>query len=212
MQKNIMSLYSEIANDYIAPARALYDEVIAQQNAKAKPTKPKKKSIPKVVKDLSWNKWVGEDVARTKCLCCGVNEIKMSSFHCGHVVAEANGGTTTVDNLRPICAACNTSMGTQNLNDFKAKCGFGEKTSVAPAKKPTKVAKPKAEKPPSRIELLVAKGDLKLCPGQEERYQNIGDIFTRSPCEMAPYSKHCNSCGYHFHHVAGFSSPVCPCK
>ena len=96
----------------------------------AKPTKAaksesvKKKSIPKVVKDLAWNKWVGEDVARTKCLCCGVNEIKMSSFHCGHVIAEANGGSMTVDNLRPICAACNLSMKTENLDEFKKRCGF----------------------------------------------------------------------------------------
>lgn len=92
--------------------------------ATPKPEVVKKKSIPKVVKDLAWNKWVGEDVARTKCMCCGVNEIKMSSFHCGHVLAEANGGSMTVDNLRPICAACNLSMKTENLDDFKKRCGF----------------------------------------------------------------------------------------
>lgn len=92
--------------------------------AVVKPEPLKKKSIPKVVKDLAWNKWVGEDVARTKCMCCGVNEIKMSSFHCGHVIAEANGGCMTVDNLRPICAACNLSMKTENLDEFKKRCGF----------------------------------------------------------------------------------------
>jgi HNH endonuclease len=94
--------------------------------------KPKKKTVPKVVRDLSWNKWVGEDVAKTKCFCCGVNEIRMNSFHCGHVLAEANGGKTTVDNLRPICAACNLSMGTDDLEEFKKRCGFGSVT-VAPA-------------------------------------------------------------------------------
>jgi hypothetical protein len=100
-------------------------KVKATKPAKAeKPESVKKKSIPKVVKDLAWNKWVGEDVARTKCLCCGVNEIKMSSFHCGHVIAEANGGSITVDNLRPICAACNLSMKTENLDEFKKRCGF----------------------------------------------------------------------------------------
>jgi hypothetical protein len=234
MQKNIMSLYSEIADEFTAPSAPA---------AKQKVVKPKKKSIPKVVKDLSWNKWVGEDVARTKCLCCGVNEIKMSSFHCGHVVAEANGGTTTVDNLRPICAACNTSMGTENLNDFKAKCGFGPAVKAPkPAKAPkaapqpkaaapepkaptridmlvetafaaVKAAKaPKAPKAPTRIEMLFAKGDLKPCPGQEKSYQNMGDLFPRSPCQMTGYSKHCDSCGYHFHYIAGYTSPVCPCK
>ena len=48
--------------------------------------KQKKKTIPKVVRDLAWNKWIGEDVAKHKCMCCEVNEIRMNSFHCGHVV------------------------------------------------------------------------------------------------------------------------------
>jgi hypothetical protein len=89
----------------------------------------KKKSIPKVVKDLCWRKWVGDDIAKTKCLCCGTNEIKMNSFHCGHVVAEADGGLTTVENLRPICAACNLSMRTQNMDVFKGQHRLGEVSS-----------------------------------------------------------------------------------
>jgi len=100
--------------------------------------KPKKKSVPKVVKDLSWNKWIGEDVARTKCLCCRVNEIKMSSFHCGHVIAESNGGKTTIDNLRPICSACNLSMGTENFEEFKIKCGFNNSVKTPEVKKEDK--------------------------------------------------------------------------
>ena len=224
MQKNIMSLYSEIQNEFEQPVVTVAPKAAA---------KPKKKSIPKVVKDLSWNKWVGEDIARTKCLCCGVNEIKMSSFHCGHVVAEANGGTTTVDNLRPICAACNTSMGTENLNEFKAKCGFGTKTEAAavapaPVKKVAKTVKPKVEKPvvekpvvekpvvekpPSRIDILLARGDLKPCPGTEKVYLQIGDIFPRSPCTSSIFTKHCSSCGYHFRfaRISYASHPVCPC-
>ena len=90
----------------------------------AESTKVKKKSVPKVVKDLSWNKWVGEDIARTKCMCCGLNEIRMNSFHCGHVLAVANGGKTSIENLRPICSACNLSMGTENMEDFKKRCEF----------------------------------------------------------------------------------------
>jgi len=233
MQHNIMSLYSEIQDEFqprlAAAARAYFGEGVAPPKAQPKaekPAKPKKKSIPKVVKDLSWNKWVGEDVARTKCLCCGVNEIKMSSFHCGHVVAEANGGTTTVDNLRPICAACNTSMGTENLNEFKAKCGFGgaeapKAAAPAPAPaKPPKVVKAKAPKAvvpvipkvPTRIEQLVSKGDLKPCPGKQEEYQNLGDLFPRSKCSTSSFSRHCDSCGYHFHYIAGYTRGVCPCK
>jgi hypothetical protein len=89
---------------------------------------PKKKSIPKILKDLTWQRWIGDDIAKAKCLCCGVNEIKMNSFHCGHVVAEADGGPTTVDNLRPVCATCNLSMRTQNMEKFKGQHGLGANT------------------------------------------------------------------------------------
>jgi hypothetical protein len=85
----------------------------------------KKKSIPKVVKDLTWQRWIGDDIAKAKCLCCGINEIKMNSFHCGHLISEAMGGSTTVDNLRPVCATCNLSMRTQNMEKFKGQHGLG---------------------------------------------------------------------------------------
>lgn len=84
-----------------------------------------KKTIPKILKDLTWQKWVGDNVAKTKCLCCGVNDIKMNSFHCGHVISEADGGPTTVENLRPICATCNLSMRTQNMVKFKEQHSLG---------------------------------------------------------------------------------------
>ena len=79
----------------------------------------KKKSIPKSLKKMTWDKWVGKDVGTIKCLCCNHQEIRQIEFHCGHVVAEKNGGHTIVENLRPICAQCNLSMGTMNMNDFK---------------------------------------------------------------------------------------------
>ena len=90
----------------------------------------KKKSIPKILKDLTWQKWIGDDIAKAKCLCCGINEIKMNSFHCGHVISEADGGLTTVDNLRPICATCNLSMRTQNMDKFKGQHSLGQSLGV----------------------------------------------------------------------------------
>jgi esterase/lipase len=92
----------------------------------------KKKTIPKVVKDLTWQRWIGDDIAKAKCLCCGVNEIKMNSFHCGHVISEAMGGPTTVDNLRPVCATCNLSMRTQHMEKFKGQHGLGQIASSNP--------------------------------------------------------------------------------
>jgi 5-methylcytosine-specific restriction endonuclease McrA len=46
----------------------------------------------------------------------GLNEL---SFDCGHVIAEALGGKTTLENLRPICSKCNKSMRTTHMDEFK---------------------------------------------------------------------------------------------
>lgn len=80
--------------------------------------KIKKKSIPAVVKRLVWNNWIGEEIGKSKCLCCKITDITQLSFNCGHIIAEKNGGETIVSNLKPICQNCNSSMGTKNMNDF----------------------------------------------------------------------------------------------
>ena len=46
------------------------------------------------------------------------------SFHCGHIISEANGGEIKLDNLRPICHSCNSSMGTVNMDEFIIKYGL----------------------------------------------------------------------------------------
>ena len=92
--------------------------------------KIKKKSIPKVVKDHTWSKWIGDDIAKTKCMCCEITEIKMNNFHCGHVIAEVNGGLTSIENLRPICSACNLSMKTEDMDEFKKRCNFTKEINI----------------------------------------------------------------------------------
>lgn len=81
--------------------------------------KKRKKTIPSTVKRLVWNKYIGEEIGKAKCVCCNLTDITQLSFHCGHVIAESNGGEISVDNLRPICQNCNSSMRTQNLEEFK---------------------------------------------------------------------------------------------
>ena len=80
--------------------------------------KYKKKYISSTVKRLVWNKWIGEEIGKYKCLCCNITYITQLSFHAGHIVSEFNGGETAVSNLKPICQNCNSSMGTRNMNDF----------------------------------------------------------------------------------------------
>ena len=81
--------------------------------------KYKKKSIPLALKKLVWNKYIGEEIGKAKCLCCSLTDISQISFNCGHIVAEVNGGNMCIDNLMPICQNCNSSMGATNLLEFK---------------------------------------------------------------------------------------------
>ena len=81
----------------------------------------KKPQIPKKIRELVWNRWLGARNGMAMCWCCDVSPIdkgSASGWQCGHVVAAADGGELTVANLRPICAGCNSSMGTKNLFVF----------------------------------------------------------------------------------------------
>lgn len=77
-----------------------------------------KVKISSTMKRLVWNAYIGEEIGKSKCLCCRVTDITQLSFNCGHVIAEARGGETIVSNLRPICQNCNSSMGTKNMHEF----------------------------------------------------------------------------------------------
>ena len=86
--------------------------------AVVKPAAIKKVAIPKHVKTLVWDKYIGADKAEAPCVSCRSKTISIRNFHCGHVLAEANGGDSTIQNLRPICAPCNLSMGKRSMNEF----------------------------------------------------------------------------------------------
>lgn len=89
-----------------------------------KELKKKKQSIPKNVRVIIWNHYIGEDIIKHKCLCCKKVTISNTNFEVGHVISEMNGGTHEINNLRPICFACNHSMGTENMIDFVIKFGL----------------------------------------------------------------------------------------
>ena len=86
--------------------------------------KKKKQSIPKNVRIIVWNHYIGEDLIKHRCLCCKKVLIANTNFEVGHVISEKNGGTHEINNLRPICFACNHSMGTENMIDFVVKYGL----------------------------------------------------------------------------------------
>ncbi len=81
---------------------------------------PKKKTIPKPLRSKVWKTHFNTSMVG-KCCCCSNDMSFDENYECGHILAEANGGQTIEDNLRPVCRTCNRSMGTTNMEDFKKK-------------------------------------------------------------------------------------------
>ena len=78
----------------------------------------KKKTLPQILRQTVWDKWIGEDFGTSKCWCCKKNQIRQMNFDCGHVVSEYAGGEAILANFRPICRICNLSMQTENMIEF----------------------------------------------------------------------------------------------
>ena len=91
---------------------------------KPKKEKPKKKIIPLALKRNVWNKHIGEEIGKTLCLCCKLTDISQMNFSCGHIISENNGGEINLNNLKPICVSCNSSMGTKNMDEFIQNYGL----------------------------------------------------------------------------------------
>ena len=95
---------------------------IEKENMKKEKEEVKKvrKTIPKSLKNIVWDKHIGKEKGLGECDVCKC-EIDSKKFDCGHIVSVKNGGETNETNLLPICATCNKSMGIENLNEFKQK-------------------------------------------------------------------------------------------
>lgn len=85
-----------------------------------------KKQVSKRLKDSVWDEYIGVDNGSGKCLCCGITKIAQTNFHCGHYISRKNGGRTSLENMRPICAGCNLSMSSTNMDIFMQNNGFSE--------------------------------------------------------------------------------------
>ena len=88
--------------------------------------KKKKAKIPQALRTATWIEYIGEENSQAKCLCCKTAVISVFNFHCAHVISESKGGELTLENLRPVCGACNLSMGMVNMEDF-ANSYFGNR-------------------------------------------------------------------------------------
>jgi transposase-like protein len=65
--------------------------------------------------------WVREfgEASVAKCPVCKLSDLSSpAGFQCGHIVAHAEGGKETIENLRPVCRDCNLGMRTANMTEF----------------------------------------------------------------------------------------------
>jgi hypothetical protein len=78
----------------------------------------KKQKISNIFKRQCWNYWIGEHIGKIICPCCKLTEISQLNFSCGHIIPESKGGKLIVENVRPICSNCNSSVYVDNLTDY----------------------------------------------------------------------------------------------
>ena len=97
---------------------------LENKEAKQKTSRKKKEPIPKAVRLKVWSKYIGYNNADGKCFCCRDKAIHIEDFQCGHIQSEHKGGKVTIQNLRPICGICNTSMGTKHMVEFMKQYGY----------------------------------------------------------------------------------------
>jgi hypothetical protein len=78
----------------------------------------RKKKIPVAFKEQIWLRQFGTKF-QGKCPTSWCkNTISVFDFHAGHKIAESKGGPTSPDNLIPLCARCNTSMGVRTFEEW----------------------------------------------------------------------------------------------
>ena len=88
-----------------------------------------KAHIPKALREQVWIQHYGT-VFHNKCPTCWCqNKINVFDFQVGHNVPESKGGSTTIDNLVPICGRCNLSMSnTYTFDEWSATFGSRRRT------------------------------------------------------------------------------------
>lgn len=74
--------------------------------------------IPVILREQVWKKHNVNTCDIGECFACNT-PLRYMDMECGHIIAHALGGETTLGNLMPICKACNRDMGIMNLLHYK---------------------------------------------------------------------------------------------
>ena len=114
-----------------APILPKENEVQAKSSQVSEPTSYQKAHIPKALREQVWIQYYGT-AFHNKCPTrwCQ-NRINAFDFQVGHNVPESKGGSTTIDNLVPICGRCNLSMSnTYTFDEWSATFGSRRRTWI----------------------------------------------------------------------------------
>lgn len=72
-----------------------------------------KSTVPRALREQVWIAHAGRAFDHKCVVPWCKNTMTAFDFHVGHDIPESKGGATEIANLRPICARCNLSMGSQ---------------------------------------------------------------------------------------------------
>jgi len=80
-------------------------------------TSRKEKTKQDICRDLKNQVWISHfgEVLKHKCFTCNTMLMINDTWHAGHVCAESKSGPLIIENIRPVCASCNKSMGTCHM-------------------------------------------------------------------------------------------------
>lgn len=69
-----------------------------------------KATIPKALREQVWRNHIGAQFEGKCYVTWCTNKITVFQFEVGHNIPESKHGATVIENLRPICNRCNSSM------------------------------------------------------------------------------------------------------
>jgi 5-methylcytosine-specific restriction endonuclease McrA len=94
-----------------------FKKILPSISKKIKKKQYRKKTIPKAIREQCWLQNFGKKYEEKCYINWCKNIITVFDFQVGHDIPESKGGTLNLNNLKPICSRCNSSMG----NNFTIK-------------------------------------------------------------------------------------------
>lgn len=124
--KSKEKLEEQKLKEQIPGSKTTENKAKTKNNLKKKSTVKKHKSpnysktkISSALRSALWRAYFTNKLDGT-CYCCN-RLISYDHFECGHIIPESKGGPTEITNLKPVCGACNKSMGSTHMEEFKKK-------------------------------------------------------------------------------------------